>query len=55
LEYRFGDRTARVKLITAVGITTVRVSFETTIMYSVEQEVGWQVIFVNFTQPVAGQ
>lgn len=55
LEYRFGDRTARVEFITAANGTTVRVSFEAETMHSVEQQQeGWQAILDNFARHVAG-
>ncbi|MEK6787799.1 MAG: SRPBCC domain-containing protein [Pseudomonadota bacterium] len=55
LEYRFGDRTARVEFITAADGTTVRVSFEAETTHSVEQQQeGWKAILDNFARHVAG-
>lgn len=56
LEYRFGERTARVEFITATDGTTVRVTFEAETTHSVEQQQeGWQAILNNFARHVAGQ
>ncbi len=55
LEYRFGDRTARVEFITAADGTTVRVIFEAETTHSVaQQQEGWQAILDNFARHVAG-
>ncbi|MES2907678.1 MAG: SRPBCC family protein [Pseudomonadota bacterium] len=55
LEYRFGDRTARVEFITAADGTTVRVTFEAETTHSVaQQQEGWQAILDNFARHVAG-
>lgn len=56
LEYRFGDRTARVEFITAADDTMVRVTFEAETTHSVaQQQEGWQAILDNFARHVTGQ
>ncbi len=56
LEYRFGDRTARVEFTTAADGTTVRVTFEAETTHSVaQQQEGWQAILNNFARHVLNQ
>ncbi|TCM71044.1 uncharacterized protein YndB with AHSA1/START domain [Acinetobacter calcoaceticus] len=51
IEYRFGDRHAKVEFIDQDHAVTVRVSFEPETVYSEEQQqLGWQAILDNFSR-----
>lgn len=53
IEYSFGDRTARVEFRDGPGGVSVRVSFDTEDVNSVEQQrAGWQAILDNFRRHV---
>lgn len=55
IEYRFGDRTARVEFAETPEGVEVTVDFEAESMHSVEQQrAGWQAILDNFRRHVEG-
>lgn len=55
LEYSFGDRMARVEFIPNSADVTVRVSFDSEQLHSIEQQrAGWQAILDNFARHVEG-
>jgi uncharacterized protein YndB with AHSA1/START domain len=55
LEYRFGDRTARVEFTDASSGVIVRVTFDAEATHSIEQQRGgWQAILDNFARYVEG-
>lgn len=53
IEYRFGDRTARVEFLPVSGGVRVRVAFDTEDSHSAEQQrQGWQAILDSFKSHV---
>lgn len=56
IEYKFGDRTARVEFEPACGHVSVRVTFDGEQLHSLEQQrQGWQAILDNFARYVERQ